>query len=714
MSRTLRAAIFAALFLGACRRSEPPASSPASPSPSAPAAASIARLPRDVVLVTIDTLRYDAVGFDGNSKGTTPNLDRLAAEGEVFSSAHAHNVITLPSHTNILTGLFPWQHGVRDNAGFRLSRKVDTLATMLKSRGYATGAFVSAFPLDSRFGLTPGFDVYEEMYKQVDEPEDFEIQQARAEETIARALDWFGKAGPAGKPRFLWVHLYDPHAPYDPPEPWKTRFAEDAYLGEVAFTDASLRPLLDAVQAGKPAPFLVVTADHGEARGDHGELTHGLFTYEATLHVPLLLWCPDLVKPGRDARAARHVDIVPTVLDAIGAAAPSDRKGRSLLGPPQEDPAGSYFESLSVNFNRGWAPLRGLLLGGKKFIDLPLPELYDLPSDPSESKNLVETDRDAVRRTRKLLLETPVGPVDRGPIGSEEAEKLRNLGYLSGEGTPKTKYGPEDDPKNLVGVDQQLHQVVELFQQEKAAEAIPIARRLVAEHPTMKTGYLQLAFLLAHQGDRKGALAVYEQAAARGLAGEGLRRKQALLLCEVGRPAEGAKLLEPYRQSEDLQTLNALGIALTDAGRPAEGLTLFERALTIEPRNSQAHQNAGIALLRLDRLPEAREQLEAALATSRRSPRSLNALGVVYSRLGEPAKAMEAWSRCVEVDPQQYDALYNLGRVAGNLGDWTTARSALERFAATAPPSRYGKDIAEVKTVLAAMNRAGGPAKENR
>jgi arylsulfatase A-like enzyme len=197
---------------------------------------------------------------------------------------------------------------VRDNAGFRLSPKVDTLAKTLQAAGFATGAFVSAYPLDSRFGLTSGFDVYEELYKQVDEPEDFEIQQARAPEAVARGLEWFRSR--AGRPRFLWIHVYDPHAPYDPPEPFRARFASDLYLGEVAATDDALAPLLEALRTTRPAPLLVVTADHGEALGDHGELTHGLFAYEATLHVPLFVWCPDLVAAGRDTRAARHVDIV--------------------------------------------------------------------------------------------------------------------------------------------------------------------------------------------------------------------------------------------------------------------------------------------------------------------------------------------------------------------------------------------------------------------
>lgn len=662
------------------------------------------RIPRDIVLVTIDTLRYDAVGFDGNSRGTTSNLDRFAAEGRVFTAAHGHNVITLPSHTNILTGLYPYQHGVRDNAGFRLSPKVETLAKMLKGQGYSTGAFVGAFPLDSRFGLTLGFDAYEELYKQVDEPEDFEIQQARAEEVVGRALEWYKTQ--SGRPRFLWVHLYDPHAPYDPPEPWRSHFADDLYLGEVAYGDSALAPLLGTIRSVQPAPLLVVTADHGEARGDHGELTHGLFAYEATLHVPLLLWCPDLVKPGRDTKLARHVDIVPTVLDATGDRTARELSGRSLLSPGRKEaPEGSYFESLSVSFNRGWAPLRGLMAGDEKYIDLPLPELYDLPSDPGEAKNLVSERSDVVRKLRKRLTELPTGPVDRGSVGAEEAAKLRSLGYLSGSATPKASYGPADDPKNLIAVDQQLHEVVDLFERGRGAEGLPIARKLVAEHPNMKTGYLQLAFLLQQTGDLTGALRIYEKAAANGLAGEGIDRKRGLLLSEMGRPRQAVALLEPYRESEDLETLNALGIALTDSGRPSDGLTVFSRVLELQPRNAQAHQNSGIALLKLGRPEEARQSLGVALSTSRRSPRALNALGVAWSRLGQPQKAMEAWTRCVEVDPQQFDALYNLGRVAGELGDWRRARQTLERFVATAPPSRYAKDIREVRAVLAAMKQ---------
>src|SRR5262249_27666951 len=193
----------------------------------------------------------------------------------------------------------------------------------------------------------------------------------------------------------------DPHAPYDPPDPYKETYKDDLYLGEVAYTDAALAPLLEAVRSVRPAPLLVVTGDHGEARGDHGELTHGLFCYEATLHIPLFVCCPPLLRAGRDAVPARHVDIVPTMLDAVGAPPAKDLPGASLLAPGRrEAEEGSYFEALSATFNRGWAPLRGILGGGSKYIDLPIQELYELPSDPVEAKNLAPRTPDALRRLR--------------------------------------------------------------------------------------------------------------------------------------------------------------------------------------------------------------------------------------------------------------------------------------------------------------------------
>ncbi|MFY9550998.1 MAG: sulfatase-like hydrolase/transferase [Thermoanaerobaculia bacterium] len=687
------------LALAACRR-EVPGPGGVSARPSSP------RSERDVILVTIDTLRYDATGFDGNPRGTTPNLDRFAAEGRVFSQAHAHNVITLPSHTNILTGMLPYQHGVRENAGFRLSPRTPTMATWLKAKGYATGAFIGAYVLDSRYGLAHDFDVYDELYRHLDEQFEFDIQQARAEDVVKAAVGWY--RGQEGKRRFLWVHVYDPHAPYDPPQPYKDRYPDDFYLGEVSYTDAALVPLLEAVRGAQPSPILIVTGDHGEARGDHGELTHGLFCYEATLHVPMFVWCPGVVASGSDAVPARHIDVLPTILDAIGAPAARELAGQSLLAEGRrEAEEGNYFEALSAAFNRGWAPLRGLAARGDKFIDLPIPELYNLPSDSGETKNLVPEGPDALRRLRKRLLELPAAPHERGTIGSEEAAKLKSLGYLTGSGERKASYGPADDPKTLIVVDQTLHRIMELSEEGKCDEALPIARRVVAENPKMKLGYMHLAMVLRCKGDIEGVLKAFERASESGAGGESVARQRAMVLSETGRPREALAVLSEYRESEEPETLNALGIALADSGRSAEALPIFARVLEIDPSNAVAFQNTGIALLKLDRVDEARKNLEAALRLGKRHARAWNALGVARMRLGDPKNAIEAWQRCLEINPEQYDALYNIGRVAGQNGDWKTARSALERFVKTAPAKQYGKDLAEVRAALADMSRRG-------
>ncbi|HEX7252890.1 MAG TPA: tetratricopeptide repeat protein, partial [Thermoanaerobaculia bacterium] len=547
-----------------------------------------------------------------------------------------------------------------------------------------------------------GFQTYEELYRHVDVPLDFEIEQSRGADVAAAAVAWYRAS--AGKPRFLWLHLYDPHAPYDPPEPFRQRFADDPYLGEVAYADAALSSLLQAIREARPAPLLIVTADHGEARGDHGELTHGLFAYEATLHVPLMVWCPGLIAPGRDAAPVRHVDILSTILDAVGAGSDPRLPGRSLLGSRSSPGADSYFESLSANFNRGWAPLRGLVRGREKYIELPIPELYDLAADPREAHNLAPDGSDSLRQLRRALLEIPAGPTNPGPVGSDEAAKLRSLGYLSGASARKESYGAEDDPKNKIAVDRQLHEFVQLVEKGDRDAALRLARQIVASNPQMRMGYEHLAFLLRENGNLPEADRVLAQAEGNGLGGESLDCRRALILSEMGRPREAIDLLQPYRESLDTETLNALGIALSDAGRGKEALAVFARIQEIDPGNGLAYQNAGIALLKLDRAAEARENLERAVAIHDRNPRAWNALGVAWMNLGAAEKAIEAWTKAVAYNPKQYDALYNIGLVSARTGDKARAREALERFVATAPPAQYKRDIAEVRSALATLN----------
>jgi arylsulfatase A-like enzyme/Flp pilus assembly protein TadD len=664
----------------------------------APPAAPLPARP-DVVLVTIDTLRADTVGFMGNSEVETPNLDALAAAGRVFPDAHAHNVVTLPSHTNILTGLYPFQHRVRDNSGFVLGGDVPTLATLLSQAGYATGAFVGAFPLDRRFGLARGFDVYDDHYPRSADPASFVIPERRGDEVVRAALAWWRGAG--AKPRFLWVHLYDPHAAYEPPEPFATRYRAHPYLGEIAAVDSFLAPLLAPLVAGRErAALVVVTGDHGESLGEHGEATHGLFAYEATLHVPLVVWGSG-VPPGRDARAARHVDIVPTILDRLGLAAPRRLPGRSLLAPPE--PVTSYFESLSTCLNRGWAPLRGTLSGGDKFIDLPIPELYALPVDPHERDNLAGARAAAIPDLARQLPAESAWPPAKGKTSDEETARLRSLGYATGAVAPKASYGVEDDPKRLVELDRRLHAVVDLYSRGRFEEAVAAARAVVGDRPDLAEGYEHLALALRQLEREDEAIAVLRDGMRRAAARDELTRQLGMALAESGRADEAVAVLAPLAAGDDPETLRALGSAQSDAGdQPAAAATL-ERARRLSPEDPSILEALGMVALRQDDPARARDLLRAALAGNERSATAWNTLGVALYSTDGPRAALGAWQRAIELEPKLWDALYNVGLVAASLGEKEVARRALGRFVAEAPGERFADDLVKARAALASL-----------
>jgi arylsulfatase A-like enzyme/Flp pilus assembly protein TadD len=675
----MKARLLMLLFLLACGRGETTART-------APAG--------DIILVTIDTWRADAAGFAGNTNVKTPYLDSLAARGIVFTNAHAHNVITLPSHVNILTGLNPYQHGVRENAGFVLDAKQTTVAETLREQGYTTGAFVSAFPLDARFGLNQGFDVYDDNYGKGRASIDFSVLERKADAVLQAAGQWWQSN--AGRKRFLWIHLYDPHAPYAPPPPFDATYRQAPYLGEVASVDDALSRRLAPLLAADTT--LIITADHGEALGDHGELTHGLFAYESTLKVPLIVLAPNA--PARsEAAYVRHIDIAPTILSRAGIA--TRLPGQSLLGTIE--PRETYFESLSASLNRGWAPLTGVITGGAKYIDLPLPELYDLSRDPAEEKNLIDERRRDVAAARKLLAGLQLAAKPNRATGSDEAASLRSLGYLAGA-APDRAPTIANDPKNLVHVDSKIHEVVDRFQRGRTSDAVRLARELVAEQPKMAAGRELLAFVLQEGEQVDEAIDVLARLAAEGAASDAAKVQLGLLLTETGKSAQAVEILGPIvARAPNADNLNGYGIALAGQGRYPDAIEQFRRALALDPNNAPALQNLGIVALSMNDLRGAHENLSRALAMNPRLPLALNSLGVVYARQNDDARAVEAWQGAVALDPKQYDALFNIGLVAGRSGRVAEAKRALEQFVRTAPPSRYAKDIATAKRALAAL-----------
>jgi tetratricopeptide (TPR) repeat protein len=393
------------------------------------------------------------------------------------------------------------------------------------------------------------------------------------------------------------------------------------------------------------------------------------------------------------------VDILPTILEVCGIPAPPGLPGHSLLAADKADDA-SYFEALSAPLSRGWAPLRGVIQGGFKFIDLPLPELYDLASDPAEAHNLVQDRRDKVR-VLKAALPVPTPAAERVAESSDTVNRLRSLGYLSGSAGAKQSYGPEDDPKTLVALDADLQRVVRLYQQKKLEEAIALARDVVRRRPGMSTGYEYLSYLQGMIGRDAQAAATLEEAKRRGLLSENLASRLGLLYSAQRKSREALAVLEPLAGSRNPDVLNALGIARATAGRVPEAIAAFQSALKADPGSAISYQNIGLTYVQHDRPAEAIPAFQQAIAINDRLPRAWNGIGAALERLGRHKDALDCWQRAIALDPQQFDALLNLGVVALEQGDAALGRRALERFVKTAPPGLFAADIARARKLLA-------------
>lgn len=679
---------------------------------------------QNVLLITIDTLRADALGTYGG-RAATPALDRLAAEGVRFDFAHAHAVVTLTSHASILTGQYPFQHGLRDNSGFRLPADARTAATLFKQAGYATGAFVAAFPLHSRFGLNRGFDVYDDRFGETQAPTEFAMPERPASVVVPLARAWISavargsslvtrgtqRPAPGTQPWFLWIHLFDPHAPY-----------VGSYAREIENVDAALAPLLVDVRAlGKPT-LVVLTSDHGESLGEHGEQAHGLFAYEATLRVPLIIaqlsGAPSSVRleppsgprrPGEISVVhARHIDLLPTMLAAIGQPVPADLPGRSLLEASERAPNSSaaprptYFEAMSGMLNRGTAPLTGVVVDYEKFIDLPIPERYNLATDGGERVNLAGRAPDQDRTLEAVLrgYHAPL-PGTRVVETPEAAERLRALGYASGSAASKSAYAEADDPKQIVELDTLMHNAVEAAGAGRIADAIQIYQQVIGRRSDFAIAYRHLAFLEWQRGNVNGGIAVLQRALAAGVRQPSIVAQLGGYLADAGRVAQGIQLLEPLAAdpNADADTLNALGIAYARAGHAADAQRLFERVLAINPSSSVPLENLGMLALERGDLATARTRFEAAVSADPKSSRGFSGIGVVALRAGNRGAAIDAWTRAVELDRTNFDALYNLATTLVRDGQRERAQPYLEAFLKTAPPA-YERDKREVARII--------------
>lgn len=484
------------------------------------AGAAVAARP-NVLLITVDTLRADHLGSYGRSEAQTPVMDALAREGARFTSTFTHVPMTLPAHASMMTGRLPFRHGVRNNGTYRLAAEETTLAEILDNDGYRTGAALGAFVLLRKFGLAQGFDQYDDQLQADSVLRVFDTEIA-ADQVVAKWRQWRRRSHD-DSPFFYWAHFYDPHLPYEPPEPFRSQFPDHPYDGEVAFVDSQIGLMIDDLrQDGLLDQTLVVlTSDHGESFGEHGETGHGLTAYRSTLQVPLILKGPGVPAGATVETRLGLVDLLPSLLELISTPMPPelDLDGKSfvplLRGEVEDTPREVYFETLLGQEDRNWAPLTGLYSDDRKLISVPRPELYDPIHDPDEQRNLVTAERRTYRRLderlRSLLLGTENNDGSRRELSAEDQAKLESLGYISSQGGGR---GQVLDPKDGLELDRRLRRIEgQLTSDPEAASAA------MMELKNDYSGYVFPSFFLfehriaVRQGRADAAVAALERGA---------------------------------------------------------------------------------------------------------------------------------------------------------------------------------------------------------
>lgn len=627
----------------------------------------VARAARpNVVLITIDTVRADRVGCYGYRQARTHNLDALAREGILFRTVVASIPLTLPSHCSILTGTYPTVHGVRDNLGYTLGDSPPTLATILKQHGYSTAAFVGADVLDPQRGLNRGFDIYScPLHRRMgrDNPLVFNLVelQRRAEEVVADALGWLSsQPDPSTKPFFVWIHLYDPHMPYDPPPKFRA-LLRDPYDGEIAYADSALGRAFEYLKQHHlyDSSLIIATSDHGESFGEHGERSHGFFIYDTTLLVPLIIKPPSGtgIEAHRSDVPVRTIDIAPTVLQFLNIAPPPGMQGSGLLslllGRTRKPPTDTTYCETFYPTEFGWSFLRSMRNGRYKYIDAPKPELYDLTADPQENHNLYQSKR-AVALELKSQFEslvariTPKEPLPRGPVSPADVETLASLGYIGTSGPIEVARPghPLPDPKDELQTFQTLSTATQMAAEGQCERALPVLIRLTQEQPNLLLGHLTLA---------KCELATGKYEAAESALDSVLR-------------------LRP----DSMEALFYKGICLFQENKLKEALPRLQSVAKILPNEPYVHFYLGSIYEREGSAEAALNEFRKCAAIDPKFEVAAYKVGYLLAKSGQFAEAIVEFKKVTEMDPRNASAHFNLGLAYAKSGNESAARPELE------------------------------------
>jgi arylsulfatase A-like enzyme/Tfp pilus assembly protein PilF len=668
----------------------------------------------NLLLISIDTIRPDRLGCYSDRFVQTPHVDGLASRGVVFQRAFAHNPTTLPSHANMLLGTTPLYHGVHDNSKFKVADEFLTLAEYLKDLGYATGAFIGAFPLDSRFGLAQGFDVYDESYPSDAEAE-FAAPERRAEDVIQSAIQWI--AGQRS-PWFSFVHLWDPHTPYSPPEPFLSQYMEDPYSGEAAYVDSQLGKLFDFMeQKGLLENTIVIlTGDHGESLGEHGELTHSYFAYNSTIWIPLIFSGPGIPE-GRVDDYACHVDIFPTVCDILKTEKPDFFQGISLLPAMKGKKIGAraiYIESLDPYYNRGAAPLRGFIERGKKFLDSPIPEFYDLEKDFHENNNEIQS-VDVEEQQKKLgdLMErfsSSRAGAASSSLDEETLRKLRSLGYVaSSQSRQKESYGPEDDVKSILPVQKKLDAAIVLFDEGKMDESLLLLEEIIREKKNLARAYIYLFPMYQAKGQADKARELLERGYEHNPENYDILTAYGMLLSDRGEIDRSISILQEALAMIDFdpKVWNLLGIAYWRNGDEQKAEEHYRTALSLDPNSAKTYSNLGALYFSRSMRTQDRTEYTQAMEFFKKAIEydpnlvvAYRGLGLGYRAVGRLGDAITVWENALTIDPSDSFILLNLGKAHLDRGNKTRALENFERYIRLRRDSLSPQERKEVEALI--------------
>jgi len=620
--------------------------------------------PPNIILITLDTTRADRMGFLGSQRGLTPNLDALASRSVVFTRAYAQVPLTTPSHAAMLTGTYPQYSHVQD-LGSPLGVDLPYLPDLLHKRGYHTGAFIGAYILDPESHVAPGFDrgfdYFDAPFHQRKPGEDrYKSVERRAEDVANHALGWISRHQKG--PFFAWLHFYDAHDPYDPPSPFKERYSSFPYDGEIAYTDAVVGDFVGMLRRHGlyDNAVILIVADHGEAFGEHGEERHGMFLYDETIHVPLLVKLAAGKSAGKrvESRVAL-TDVAPTLLEAAGVAVPKEVQGKSLFPLMNEIKASTdenkisdrpiYSETEYAHRAFGWSELRSWRGGKYLYVQAPKRELYDQSSDPDALQNLASSSKAVADTLDGQLSEyrqrTSSVEAQHAKLDPAQAESLRALGYLASDSSGSSdnaKAKAAIDPKDKIGIANELHRALVDIEEDRYDEAIPQLQDVVRQEPDASVGYLELGRALVYRQRYQEAVPVLRTAAER-------------------MPESGMAHYE-------------LALSLIKTGQWEAALPEMQAAVVCSPSSAQMHFYLGAAHLRLKHVPEATSEFDKALELDANHFLANLKYGELLVVEGKAAAALPKLSRAAKVDPKSAEAHAFLARAYEALGQKQNAQ----------------------------------------